>query len=117
MELAITVGEVSEHEKALLKQKEELIEINKEVEAQKKKVKIEDGETVASTYERLKEKAEEALSAANDKGDKEGIAKYALMIREVNRDRSELREEINRRLEGKGRGTNKLGYLTLGRDK
>lgn len=59
-------------------------------------------------------KAEEAMSKV--KNDKE-IAKYALMIRAVNRERSELREEINSRLEGRTRGTNKLGYPGLGRDK
>ena len=59
-------------------------------------------------------KAEEAMSKV--KGSKD-IAKYALMIRAVNRERSELREEINSRLEGRTRGSAKLNYGKLGRDK
>jgi CRP-like cAMP-binding protein len=61
--------------------KEELILINKEVETQKQKVKIKEGETVASTYEQLKTNAENALrerknqsEASKDKVKKEPIA-------------------------------------------
>ena len=59
-------------------------------------------------------KAEEAMSKVTS--DKE-VAKYALMIRAMNRERSELREEINSRLEGRTRGTTKIAYPNLGRDK
>lgn len=59
-------------------------------------------------------KAEEAMSKTINKHE---IADYALMIRAMNRERSELREEINSRLEGRTRGTTKLGYPGLGRDK
>lgn len=47
----------------------------------------------------------------------EKIANYALMIRDLNTERSNLREEINFRLEGRTRGTKKIEYFGLGRDK
>jgi predicted nucleic acid-binding Zn-ribbon protein len=52
-------------------------------------------------------RSEEAMSAA--KTDKE-IARYALMIRAMNKERSEIREEINQRLDGRQRGTIKIEY-------
>ena len=59
-------------------------------------------------------KAEEAMSKTKDSKE---IAKYAIMVRTMNRERSELREEINSRLEGRTRGTTKINYPNLGRDK
>ena len=59
-------------------------------------------------------KAEEAMSKVTKNKE---VAKYALMIRAMNRERSELREEINSRLEGRTRGTTKINYPNLGRDK
>jgi len=59
-------------------------------------------------------KAEESMSKVKNSKD---IAQFALMIRAMNRERSELREEINSRLEGRTRGTTKISYPGLGRDK
>lgn len=65
-------------------------------------------------------KAEEAINEAKKirhvKERKEKIYYYSMMIRDVNTERANLREEINLFLEGKTRGTKKLNY-GLGRDK
>lgn len=57
-------------------------------------------------------KAEEAFNIA--KSDKEH-AKWAKQIRIMNRERSEMREELNERLDNRQRGTKKMSY-GLGRD-
>jgi hypothetical protein len=58
-------------------------------------------------------KAEEAINSAKDE---KTVAKYAIMVRSVNRERAELREAINERIDKRSRGTTKLNYA-LGRDK
>jgi len=58
--------------------------------------------------------ADEKMAKAKEAGDKDMVADCAIIARELNADRSDLREEINRRLDGIGKGTNKIEYA-LGR--
>ena len=55
---------------------------------------------------------DEAMSKATDKAK---AGEYALIARDLNRERSDLREEINIRLEGQSRGSNKIEYTGVGR--
>ncbi len=55
------------------------------------------------------------ISEANKKGDNETAGKLAGIARALNCERADLREEINMRLEGKSRGTNKIEYAGVGR--
>jgi hypothetical protein len=55
---------------------------------------------------------DEALSKTDDKVKK---GEYADIARQLNRERTDLREEINLRLEGKSRGSNKIEYTGVGR--
>ena len=53
---------------------------------------------------------DEGISRAEKDGDYENAGKLAVMARQLNAKRADLREEINIRLEGKGAGTNKIEY-------
>ena len=55
------------------------------------------------------------IAEANKKGDNNTAGVLAGLARDQNRERSDLREEINMRLEGKSRGTNKIEYAGVGR--
>lgn len=60
---------------------------------------------------------EQAISEAKKIGDKDAIAKMSIQVRELNRDRSDLREEINAVMNDKKLGTNKIEYVNIGRGK
>lgn len=60
--------------------------------------------------------AEEAFSRAKIANDNENMAKIAIMTRALNRERSDIREEINVIIEGRNTGSNKINYLNLGRE-
>jgi len=53
---------------------------------------------------------DEGISKAEKKGDFEEAGKLAVMARQLNSRRADYREEINRRLDGEGAGTNKIEY-------
>ena len=55
---------------------------------------------------------EEALSKTKNKVKK---GEYADIGRNLNKERANLREEINLRLEGSSRGSNKIEYTGVGR--
>ena len=55
---------------------------------------------------------DEAISKTDDKIKK---GEYADIARNLNKERTDLREEINIRLEGRSRGTNKIEYTGVGR--
>lgn len=56
-----------------------------------------------------------ALTEAREKMDKEKAGELAWLARDLNRERTDLREEINILLEGHSRGSNKIEYSGLGR--
>ena len=60
---------------------------------------------------------EEALSKANEDGHPAKVGDIALMIRALNTERANLREEINIRLDKKLSGTKKINYVNVGRGK
>lgn len=60
---------------------------------------------------------EEAVSQAKNDKDMNKVADLALMLRALNRERASLREEINVSIEGASRGSTKVNYVDLGRDK
>jgi len=55
---------------------------------------------------------DEALAKTDDKVKK---GEYADMVRNLNKERTDLKEEINIRLEGASRGSNKIEYTGVGR--
>lgn len=55
---------------------------------------------------------DEAIAKTDDPVKK---GEYADIARNLNRERTDLREEINMRLEGRSRGTNKIEYTGVGR--
>jgi hypothetical protein len=55
------------------------------------------------------------ISECKEKGDMVGAGKFAILARDLNRERADLREEINMRLEGQSRGSNKIEYSGAGR--
>lgn len=55
------------------------------------------------------------VAEENKKDNHEIAGKLAGMSRELNKERADLREEINMRLEGRSRGTNKIEYAGVGR--
>jgi len=57
---------------------------------------------------------EEKIAKTIDKNEKADLGD---LIRCLNRERADLREEINQILEGKKRGTNKIEYVKIGRGK
>ena len=60
---------------------------------------------------------EQAISEAKKQGKKIKVSEMALQVRELNRDRSDLREEINIVMNDKKLGTNKIEYVNIGRGK
>ena len=60
---------------------------------------------------------EQAISEARDKKRMEEVGKMALQVRELNTDRSELRAEINKRMNDSNQGSNKIEYHGIGRNK
>ncbi len=61
--------------------------------------------------------SEEAFSNAKNKKDIKQMANIAILTRTLNSERACLREEINICLEGIGRGSTKINYMKLGREK
>ena len=55
------------------------------------------------------------LNKSKKKKDKIRAGELAALTRDANRERTDLREEINLKLEGRSRGTNKIEYTNLGR--
>ena len=55
------------------------------------------------------------LNKSRKKKDKIEAGELAALTRDANRERADLREEINLRLEGRSRGSNKIEYTKLGR--
>ena len=55
---------------------------------------------------------DEGIAKAIKAGDKLKAGELAGFVRELNADRADLREEINRRVDGVGKGTNKIEYAT-----
>jgi hypothetical protein len=53
---------------------------------------------------------DEGISKVEKEGDFEQAGKMAVMARQLNAKRADLREEINMRLDGRGAGTNKIEY-------
>jgi len=53
---------------------------------------------------------DEGISKAEAGGDYAQAGKLAVMARQLNAKRADLREEINMRLDGRGAGTNKIEY-------
>ena len=53
---------------------------------------------------------DEGISKAEASGDYAQAGKLAVMARQLNAKRADLREEINIRLDGRGAGTNKIEY-------
>ena len=58
-----------------------------------------------------------SLTEAHEKKDNDRVAELAIMIRVLNRERASVREAINEHLDGQDRGSGKVGYLDVGRDK
>ncbi len=61
---------------------------------------------------------DERISKLNKSGKKEDkieAGELAGLTRDSNRERADLREELNLRLEGRSRGSNKIEYTKLGR--
>jgi len=53
---------------------------------------------------------DEGISKSEREGDYDQAGRMAVMARQLNAKRADLREEINIRLEGRGAGTNKIEY-------
>lgn len=53
---------------------------------------------------------DEGISKAEKNGDFADAGRLAVMARQLNAKRADLREEINIRLDGRGAGTNKIEY-------